>query len=84
MVVSGERQGDAVADINRHNRRQIVIDDADLARHPVVGDFHATDIDAFAAAAAAARGAQAVIEADTLHLRPVGPPQSVHAAVGEM
>jgi transmembrane sensor len=84
VAFSGEPLGDAVAEINRHNRRQIVIDDADLAGQPVVGAFHATDIDAFAAAAAAALGAQAVIEADTLHLRAVGPPQSVQAAVGEM
>jgi transmembrane sensor len=70
VAFSGEPLADAVAEINRHNRRQIVIDDAELATQPVVGAFRATDSEAFAAAAAAALGAQSVAEDDALHLRP--------------
>jgi transmembrane sensor len=70
VAFSGESLADAVAEINRHNRRQIVIDDAALALQPVVGAFRATDSEAFAAAAAAALGARSVDEDDALHLRP--------------
>ena len=70
VAFSGESLADAVAEINRHNRRQIVIDDAELAQQPVVGAFRATDSEAFAAAAAAALGARSVAEDDALHLRP--------------
>jgi transmembrane sensor len=87
VAFSGETLADAVTEINRHNRRQIVIDDAALAQQPVVGAFRATDIAAFAAAAAAALGAQAVSEGDTVHLRLASRPavpQSPQAPVGEM
>jgi len=70
VAFSGESLADAVAEINRHNRRQIIIDDAELAQQPVVGAFRATDSEAFAAAAAAALGARSVAEDDALHLRP--------------
>ena len=43
----GESLGTAVAEINRHNRRQIVIDDPSLASVPVVGVFRTTDIEGF-------------------------------------
>jgi transmembrane sensor len=69
VAFSGEPLADAVAEINRHNRRPIIIDDAELARQPVVGAFRATDSEAFAAAAAAALGARSVSEDDGLHLR---------------
>jgi transmembrane sensor len=74
VAFSGETLADAVAEINRHNRRQILIDDAELAQQPVVGAFRATDSEAFAAAAAAALGAQSVAEDDGLHLR--SPPRA--------
>jgi transmembrane sensor len=66
---AGETLATAVAQINRHNHRQIVVDDPDLASRPVVGVFRATDPENFAATVAAALGAQSVDRDDTIHLR---------------
>jgi transmembrane sensor len=66
----GESLQTAVAEINRHNRRQIVIDDPALAAKPVVGVFRATDLDGFSAAAAAALKARAVRDGDVIRLEP--------------
>lgn len=59
----------AVAEINRYNRRQMVVDDARLAAMPIVGRFRTTDIDDFARAAAAALDAQIVVDGARLRLR---------------
>ena len=67
----GESLQTAVAEINRHNRRQIVIDDPVLAGRPVVGVFRATDLDGFSAAAATALRARAVPDGDVIRLEPV-------------
>jgi transmembrane sensor len=69
---AGETLETAVAEINRHNRRHIVVDDPVLASRPVVGLFRANDPDNFAATVAAALGAQSVGQDDTIHLR-LGP-----------
>ena len=66
----GETLETAVAEINRHNRRHIVVDDSGLASRPVVGLFRANDPDNFAATVAAALGAQSVNQDDIIHLRP--------------
>jgi transmembrane sensor len=66
---AGEPLRTAVAEINRHNRRQIVVDDPALASRPVVGLFRATDPDNFAATVATALGAQCVNRDDAIHLR---------------
>lgn len=84
VAFSGETLADAVAEINRHNRRPIVIDDAELALQPVVGAFHATDVEAFVAAAAAALGAESVVAEEAWHLRMPAPPETTAATVGEM
>src|SRR5579862_811361 len=60
----------AAAEINRYNRRQVVVDDAHLAAMPIVGRFRTTDIDDFARAAAAALNAQIVVDGVRLRLRP--------------
>jgi transmembrane sensor len=65
----GESLGTAVAEINRHNRRQIVIDDPSLASVPVVGVFRTTDIEGFIAAAAAALNTRATADGDFIRLR---------------
>lgn len=70
VAFSGESLSDAIAEINRHNRRQLEVDDAALAQQPIVGAFRATDIDAFAAAAAAALNAQVVVDDQIIHLQP--------------
>ena len=66
----GESLQTAVAEINRHNRRQIVIDDPVLAEKPVVGIFRATDLDGFSAAAAEALKARAIRDGDVIRLQP--------------
>jgi transmembrane sensor len=66
---AGEPLATAVAQVNRHNRRQIVVDDPDLASRPVVGLFRANDPNNFAATVAAALGAQSVARDDSIHLR---------------
>ena len=67
---AGETLAMAVAQLNRHNRRQIIVDDPDLASRPVVGLFRANDPDNFAATVAIALGAQSVTADDSIHLRP--------------
>ena len=84
VAFSGETLAEAVAEVNRHNRQQIVIDDPALAMQPVVGAFRATDIGAFAAAAAAALGAQAVLRDETLHLRLAARPEALAVPVGDL
>ncbi len=61
---NGESLQTAVNEINRHNRRQIVVTDPSLAAKPVVGIFRATDLDGFAEAAAIALKARAVRDGD--------------------
>lgn len=65
----GESLRMAVAEMNRHNRRQIVIDDPALASVPVVGVFRTTDIESFVAAAAAALNTRATVDGDLIRLR---------------
>lgn len=67
----GESLQTAVSEINRHNRRRIVIDDAVLAGRPLVGVFRATDVEGFAAAAATTLKARAVIADDVIRLEPI-------------
>lgn len=71
---AGEPLATAVAEINRHNRRRIVVDDSALASRPVVGLFRATDPDNFAATVATALGAKSVDQDDAIHLRPSSTP----------
>jgi transmembrane sensor len=66
----GESLADAVAEINRHNQRQIVVDDPTLASRPVIGIFRASDTEGFAQTVATALGAQVASDGDTLHLNP--------------
>jgi transmembrane sensor len=65
---NGESLQAAVTEINRHNRRQIIIDDPALAAKPIVGVFRANDLDSFSAAAAMSLKARAVQDGDTIRL----------------
>ena len=65
----GEPLADAIDEINRHNRKRIVVDDAALGSRPVVGVFRASDAEGFAATVAAALGAQRVDAGEQIHLR---------------
>ena len=69
LSFDGDTLSDAVKEINRHNTRQILIDDPTLAGRPVVGVFRATNAEGFAETVAAALGAESAVEGDTLHLR---------------
>jgi len=67
----GESLGDAVAEFNRYNRRQLRLADASLAGLRVGGTFNATDPESFAAAVSSAFRLQvATNDPDTLTLRP--------------
>jgi transmembrane sensor len=72
VAFDGETLSQAVAEVNRHSRRQIVVDDSDLNNQPIVGIFRATDAEGFCRVAAVALGATAVDEGDTIHLRSRG------------
>jgi transmembrane sensor len=49
LIFEDSSVGDAVAQFNRYNRIQIVVNDADLARRPISGVFSAADPESFAA-----------------------------------
>ena len=65
----GEPLSTAVAEINRHSRKRIVIDDPDLAAQPVIGVFNANDAEGFANAVAASFNAEILIQGPEIHLR---------------
>ena len=66
---AGEPLTTAVEEINRHNHRQIVVDDLALASRPVVGMFRANDPDNFAVTVATALGVESIDQDDAIHLR---------------
>jgi transmembrane sensor len=69
VAFDGEPLSQAVAEVNRHSHRRIVIDDPALEAQPIVGIFRATDAEGFCRVAAVALGATAVEDGDTIHLR---------------
>jgi transmembrane sensor len=69
IVLLGETLGYAMAEFNRYNALQIVIEDADLALEPVTGAFAARDPTAFTQAVARQLGAEVIREHDDLNLR---------------
>lgn len=71
LVFAGEPLGVAAAEINRHSRNRLHIDDPALAAQSVVGIFRANDADAFASAAAATFDAEIVRTDEAIHLRVV-------------
>jgi transmembrane sensor len=70
LSFDGESLGEAVAEINRYNHRRIIIDDPILGQRPVVGVFRTTDLEGFAAAAAAALQARVVPDGNVIRLEP--------------
>lgn len=69
LAFDGEPLIEAVSEINRHNHRQITIDDPALAARPVVGLFRASDTAGFAQTVATALGAESSSDGDVIHLR---------------
>lgn len=70
VFFDGESLQAAVADMNRYNERQIVIDDLKLAGRPIVGVFRVTDLEGFSAAAAAALKARVITDGGVIRLEP--------------
>jgi transmembrane sensor len=68
---AGERLSVAVAEMNRHNEKPILIDDPSLRDRPVVGLFRASDPASFARTVAAALAVESTEESDGIHLRPI-------------
>ena len=60
----GETIGEAVAEMNRHSRRRIVIADPSIARLPVTGRFEAGATDRFAQALAEIYGLRVIARPD--------------------
>ncbi len=58
IVLDGRTLAQAAAEFNRYNARQVVIDDAAIAREGLVGLFQTNEPDAFARSVAAALGAR--------------------------
>ena len=67
---NGMTLGEAAAELNRYNRRVIVIADPTLAAHKIIGRFRATDPVAFADAAAVMLDARVNADRDQLILEP--------------
>ncbi len=68
LALDGETLDFAVAEINRYNRRQLVIADPALGREPLVGYFRTNAPENFGRAVASMLGARLVDEGETLRL----------------
>jgi transmembrane sensor len=75
VAFDGEPLSEAIAEINRYNHQQIVLDDPRLAARPIVGIFRATDVNTFVAAVADSYRAQVIVQGDVLRLQPRALPQ---------
>jgi ferric-dicitrate binding protein FerR (iron transport regulator) len=50
LTFSGETLGQVVGEFNRHNQRQLAIEDSEISRLRIGGNFRAADIDGFLSA----------------------------------
>lgn len=64
----GDTAAAAIAEINRYNRRKVVLDDAALGSKPIVGYFRTSDVDGFARALAAAFDGQVRKDDDVVRI----------------
>ncbi len=71
IVLDGESLADAAREFNRYNQRQIVIEDPALAATRFVGLFRTNEPETFAAAVAAASGAEVKEDSETIRLHRV-------------
>jgi transmembrane sensor len=65
LIFSGETLAEAVAEFNRYNRRQLVIDDPAIARRTIGGQFKASNPEGFASALEKIVGVDARVHEDT-------------------
>jgi transmembrane sensor len=70
VAFDGEPLAEAIAEVNRHNHKRIVVSDGALAAQPVIGIFRATDVEGFAATTAAALGARVESGSEVIQLLP--------------
>ena len=68
LVLNGQTLSYAAAELNRYNKRKLVIDDAGLGDEALVGYFRTEQPEAFARAAGNMLDAEVRIEGDTIHL----------------
>jgi transmembrane sensor len=68
IALEGETVRDAVAEFNRYNSRKLVIDDPELARERLVGQFRTSEPGAFARAVGATLGATVSEDSEGIHL----------------
>ena len=68
LALNGESLAYAASELNRYNRRQIVITDAALGRKTLVGYFRIDQPENFARAVASIEDAEVVVEGETIRL----------------
>lgn len=68
IALNGESLAYAVEEINRYNRKQIVIDDPALKKETLVGYFRTNEPENFGRAVANMTGARVIDEGDTIRL----------------
>lgn len=68
LVLNGQTLSYAAAELNRYNKRKLVIDDAGLGDEALVGYFRTEQPEVFARAAGNMLDAEVRIEGDTIHL----------------
>ena len=72
LAFNGEPLSYAVAELNRYNRRKLVVEDPVLARTPIVGYFRTTQPDDFARAVAPLIGARVEMRSGDMRLVAIG------------
>jgi transmembrane sensor len=68
LSFDGDTAAAAIAEINRYNRRKVVLDDAALGSKPIIGYFRTSDVDGFARALAAAFDGQVRKDDDVVRI----------------
>lgn len=68
LVFDNTALADAVTEINRYNRRQLLIDDPSIAKLTIVGTFPATDLDLVLAAAEDLYGLHITHDGNTIRI----------------
>lgn len=67
-MFDGDSLQEAVDEINRYNRRRLVIEDPAVANMRIAGTFRTTDLDSFLAALSALHVSAQRVDADTVRL----------------
>lgn len=68
IALNGESLDYAVSELNRYNKRKLVIEDRELGREPLVGYFRTDQPENFGRAVADMLGAHVEVEGDTIRL----------------